>query len=129
MEKDDQIEAIRIVAIDYIEGWYSGDTERIGRSFHPDFVKRKVFVEPRTGRDVLNHLSATMMLEMTRAGGGKNIPTEQQHNTFTLLDIASTCASVKVESAEYIDYLHLARLNGRWMIVNVLWERRLEAMI
>jgi hypothetical protein len=22
----------------------------------------------------------------------------------------------------WIDYMHLARFNGRWMIVNVLWE-------
>jgi hypothetical protein len=24
--------------------------------------------------------------------------------------------------ADWIDYLHLAKVDGRWVIVNVLWE-------
>ena len=31
-------------------------------------------------------------------------------------------ASAKVIATDWIDYLHLARWNGRWLIVNVLWE-------
>jgi hypothetical protein len=29
---------------------------------------------------------------------------------------------VKLMAADWVDYLHLARWNGRWVIVNVLWE-------
>jgi hypothetical protein len=29
---------------------------------------------------------------------------------------------VKVVAADWINYLHLAKFNGRWVIVNVLWE-------
>jgi Putative lumazine-binding len=29
-----------------------------------------------------------------------------------------------VVSAAFVDYLHLARFDQRWLIVNVLWEPR-----
>ena len=33
-------------------------------------------------------------------------------------------ASAKVVAALWIDCLHLSRFNGRWVIVNVLWEMK-----
>jgi len=45
----------------------------------------------------------------------------------TVLDIADNIASVKVLSEPFVDYLHLAKLDGRWSIVNVLYEDRESA--
>ena len=36
--------------------------------------------------------------------------------------MAPSMAAVKTVSPEYIDYLQLAKINGQWRIVNVLWE-------
>ena len=33
-------------------------------------------------------------------------------------------ATVRLLSSVYMDYLHIARVGGRWQIVNVLWQRR-----
>jgi len=33
-------------------------------------------------------------------------------------------ATAKTVSTQYIDYLHLARIDGQWKIVNVLWRPR-----
>jgi hypothetical protein len=33
-------------------------------------------------------------------------------------------ATVKIDAAEWVDYLHLGRWNGVWKILNVLWERK-----
>ena len=40
----------------------------------------------------------------------------------TVLDIFGNAASAKIIASDWIDYLHLAKWNGRWVIVNVLWE-------
>jgi len=32
--------AIRQTALDYIEGWYEGNSERMERALHPDLAKR-----------------------------------------------------------------------------------------
>jgi len=29
---------------------------------------------------------------------------------------------VKIVARDWVDYLHVAKFNGRWVIVNVLWE-------
>ena len=41
-----------------------------------------------------------------------------------MLDVFENAASAKVIAASWIDYLHLSRFNGRWVIVNVLWEMK-----
>lgn len=42
----------------------------------------------------------------------------------TVLDMIDDIASVKLVSEPFIDYLHLAKLHGRWSIVNALYEDR-----
>jgi hypothetical protein len=41
-----------------------------------------------------------------------------------VLDVADSIASAKVVSEPFVDYLHLAKLDGSWSIVNVLYEDR-----
>jgi hypothetical protein len=33
---------------------------------------------------------------------------------------------VKIVANDWIDYLQVAKVDGRWMIVNVLWEMKLR---
>jgi hypothetical protein len=111
---DEDLEAIQQTALDYIEGWYEGNVERMERSLHPDLVKRVI----RMNR--VDTLSAEEMVNYTRQGGGKAF-TGQKKNTVIILDVYNDIATVKAESAEYIDYLHIGKVNGRWVIINVLW--------
>jgi hypothetical protein len=39
--------ALRATARDYIDGWYSGDGERMERALHPRLAKRLVYVDPQ----------------------------------------------------------------------------------
>ena len=116
--------AIKSASMDYVEGWYEGNVERMKRSLHPDLVKRAVKELPKTKRPILNHLSKTTLLEYTNAGGGKDTPKEKLFYEVSILDIYKGIATVKGVSANYVDYLHLAKWNGKWMIVNILWDKR-----
>lgn len=40
----------------------------------------------------------------------------------TILDHTGMIANVKLEAAWGIDYIHLTKFSGKWMIVNVIWE-------
>jgi hypothetical protein len=64
------------------------------------------------------------LVNSTRAGGGKSTPANQQRKDVRILDIFGNTASVRVDAATWVDYLHVAKWNGRWVIVNVLWELR-----
>ena len=106
---------------DYIDGWYEGNAERMANALHPDLAKRNVERLP-DGRNFLRTLSADAMIEFTRAGFGARSRKEGQVNEVIILDLLESSASVKSVSHEFVDYLHLAKVNGQWKIVNVLWE-------
>jgi hypothetical protein len=115
---------IRAAALDYIEGWYEGNAERMERAVHPDLAKRIVNTDSRSGRSALGHQSAMTLVLNTRRGGGKETPVVEQRKDVRILDIFENVASVRVDASTWIDYLQLAKWNGRWVIVNVLWENR-----
>src|SRR5262245_15063060 len=70
--------AIRQAALDYIEGWYEGDAERMERAVHPELAKRIVHTNPQNGRSRLDQMSAMTLVLGARRGGGKATPKEKQ---------------------------------------------------
>jgi hypothetical protein len=118
--------AIKQTALDYIEGWYEGNAERMERALHPELAKRIVRTDQKSGRSGLGQMGAMSLVQGTRNGGGKNTPKERQQKDVTILDVFENAASVKVVASDWIDYLHMAKWNGRWVIVNVLWELKPE---
>jgi len=114
---------IRQAALDYIEGWYEGNAERMERAVHPDLAKRIINADQR-GRSVLGHQSAMTLVQNTRRGGGKETPVAERRTDVRILDIFGNTASVRVDADRWIDYMHIAKWNGRWVIINVLWENR-----
>lgn len=113
--------AIRQAALDYIEGYYEGDGARMERALHPELAKRIVRTNEQ-GRSQLGQMSAMSLVLGTRAGGGKDTPTSERRKDVTIFDIYQDAASAKIYASGWVDYLHLAKWNGRWVIVNVLWE-------
>lgn len=112
---------IRQAALDYIEGYYEGDGARMERALHPELAKRIVRTNEQ-GRSQLGQMSAMSLVLGTRAGGGKDIPVADRRKDVTIFDIYQNAASAKIYASGWVDYLHLAKWNGRWVIVNVLWE-------
>ena len=120
--------AIKATALDYIEGWYAGNGERMERALHPELAKRIVFQPTQAGqRPRLDSQSAMTLVKNTRAGGGTRTPPERQQKDVTILDIYENAASVKIVAGAWIDYLHVVRSDGRWQIINVLWELKPQA--
>jgi hypothetical protein len=115
--------AIRQTALDYVEGWYEADAARMERALHPELAKRIVRTSPE-GRSRLDQMGAMALVQGTRAGGGRNTPVERRDRNVVILDVFRGAASVRATMSGWIDYMHLAKWNGRWVIVNVLWELR-----
>jgi putative lumazine-binding protein len=114
--------AVRATAMDYIEGWYAGDATRMERALHPELAKRVVTTDSKTGRSQLESIGAMTLVLRTRAGGGMHTPVERQQKDFRILDMFANTAVAKIIASDWVDYLELAKWNGRWVIVNVLWE-------
>ena len=117
--------AIKQTSLDYIGGWYEGNSERMERALHPELAKRIVRTN-QDGKSRLDQMSAMSLVQGTRRGGGKNTPKEKQQKDVSILDVFENAASVKIVASDWIDYLHMAKFHGRWVIVNVLWELKPE---
>jgi hypothetical protein len=123
----DAHEGITKAALDYAEGWYAGDAERMERAVHPDLAKRILGVDPASGRPRVDNMSAMTLVQFTRRGGGKNTPTDKRVSKVSVLDVYGNAASARLDMHDWIDYLHLSKIDDRWVIVNVLWELTDEA--
>ncbi len=117
---DADAKAIRATALDYIEGWYEGNADRMARAVHPELVKRLAVTENGVTR--IENMGASKLVANVRGGGGKKTPKDKQQKDVTILDRFENVASVKIVASDWIDYLQLAKVDGRWVIVNVLWE-------
>jgi hypothetical protein len=113
---------IRRAALDYVDGWYTADGPRMESALHPELAKRIVVTDPANGRSRLMQQSAMTLVLNTRGGGGSQTPAAERRHDVAILDIYGGAASARVRAANWVDYLHLAKVNGRWVIVNVLWE-------
>ena len=114
--------AIRQAALDYIEGYYTGDAERMRRALHPDLVKRIVRVQDGTPR--INGMTAQELIDGTAAGWGARVPAEARRTDVVILDAFRNIAAVRVDAHAWIDYMQITKFDGEWKIVNVLWEMR-----
>ena len=113
---------VRAASADYLDGFYKGDSTLHVRSIHPSVYKYG-FSRQQNGefRGMQMQWPAFhAFANRVKAGQVKtppNAPYEIQ-----VLDIADQTAATKVTAWWGIDYLLMARVDGRWQIVNVLWE-------
>lgn len=111
---------IESIARDYIEGWYTGNVERMDRALHSELVKRITVNDEPPGESRLHSVSRARMLELTAEDGGEDPDADFE---IFIDDVSTDIATARVVSPEYVDYLHLARTAGGWKIVHVLFRK------
>lgn len=104
------LDAIQQTALDYIEGWYEGDAARMNRSLHQDLVKRMIEasrIQNMTKSQLVSNTRHTRIIGMKW--------------DVKIFDVYKNIASAKVDSTDYMDYLQMGKIQGKWVIINVLW--------
>ena len=111
------------VALDYIESQHNVNPEQFERAAHPRMVKRTFWTNKKTGKEYLRETftDAMILLAETYNLEGDGFP-ENPKKEVIILDIYDRTASVKLIADEWIDYMHIVKLNGKWQLVNVLWQ-------
>jgi hypothetical protein len=110
--------AIVIAVLDYFEGWFDGDAERMERALHPGLAKRSLEKDGRT----LNETTAEWMIDATARGVGRDRYPGDPQIEVEVNDIHGTIANATVRSAVYREYVQLVLTPEGWKIVNTLWE-------
>lgn len=114
---------IKQAALDYIESQHNLKPEQFERSAHPRMVKRTFWTNKKTQKEYLRETftDAMILLAETYNLNGDKFPENPQKEVI-ILDVFGKTASVKLIADKWIDYMHIVKLNGKWQIVNVLWQ-------
>lgn len=121
-QTDADREAVRQAVLDYVEGVYEVKPERIERSVHPDLAKRGFMI--RRGETAYSQSTMTFqqLVELARTYNKDGRIPKDAPKEVVIFDISDQTASAKLTAVWGIDYIHLAKYDGRWMFVNVLWQ-------
>lgn len=112
--------AIEATCFDYVDGQLEANPERVARALHPDLAKRAVIGDTPDERLGLRRMSKEELVGLTKAGALKT-PEGQWDRSCRVLDVTGNAASVRLETPWFVDYFHMGRFDGRWIIVNALW--------
>jgi hypothetical protein len=122
-QTDADREAVRLAALDYVEGVYNVEPSRIERSVHPKLAKLGFYRPPaddayRPG----SAMTFERLVEVAKNYNKEGKLRKDAPKEVTILDLLDQTASVKLVAEWGVDYMHLAKFDGKWMIVNVIWQ-------
>lgn len=126
-QSQEDTDAIKQAVLNYIEGWATGNVERIQESVSPELSKRRVGT---AGEMVVIQDMSRSLLCASAMGNTKGVrmpdltPGKPLTPEIKILDVDGINASVKTWNEKYgfFDYIHLSKAGGKWMVVNVLWD-------
>ncbi len=110
-------------ALDYLEGFYEGSTDKIRRGVHPEVLKFGFYRESGDEEYERAPMSFDEMLQFaTRVKESGQHPGPEAPKRVEILDVLDQTAVAKVYAWWGTDYLSMARYDGEWKIVQVLWQ-------
>lgn len=113
---------VRQAVLDYVNSIYNADTALVYRSVRPELAKRGYWI-PRNASTYSNEpMTFAELVETARTWNSAKKDTSTWPKEVRVLDLLNQTASAKVTARWGIDYLHLAKYDGKWMIVNILWQ-------
>jgi len=116
------VDQVVTVVTDYVTSFYSGSAEeraaRIERVLHPLLAKRS----PSHVRDDGTFHEWTVPEMIQIATDSADNTKELRPYAVKVLDMSGNIASVRSDADWGVDYLHLAKVDGQWKVVNVLWD-------
>ncbi len=123
VQQSNDREGVRRAVLDYVEGFYDGDTAKIVRSIRPEVTKYGFFIPKDANRYAGEAMSFREMIDYAKSVKARGKPTPATAlKQVDILDISDQTASAKLTAWWGIDYLQLAKYDGKWMILHVLWQ-------
>ena len=115
--------AVERAVLDYVEGFYLGDTTRLQRSVSPDVFKSGYY-RPAGGEYQLSRMPWPEFIQYAnRVRSSGRVAPATAPRVIQVFDVLDRTASAKLTAAWGNDYLLLSKTDdGRWIITHVLWQ-------
>lgn len=120
--------AVEQACLNYIEGFYEGDTTKLIRCLSPSLHKYGYYKD-KTGQYVGDAMTYAQALDYAKSVlAKKKFAKPDAPKTVAVLDIQEQIACAKVIAWWGIDYMLLSKNEGQWMIEQVLWQGPLKSV-
>jgi hypothetical protein len=116
---DSERQSVELAVRDYIEGICSGNPEKVAKVLHPEYKRAMVLTLPQTNKSFIQRDGFSMIIENVKAGAGM-LPKEKRNININILGLMDGLSFVKLGLPASINYLQLAKIDGQWMIINIL---------
>ena len=122
-QQNDDHEAVRQAVLDYVEGIYQVQPERIERSVSRELAKVGYWREKDGGPYSESRMSFDQLVNVAK-NWNKNgrVDAKTALKEVVIYEVVDQTATVKLRAHWGIDYMHLAKKDGKWLIMNVLWQ-------
>jgi hypothetical protein len=113
--------AIEQAMLDYAQGWYGGDQDRMRRALHPALAKRAILPGEAGGMELSEYPAEALIARVAR-----NQPADFAEaackQTVTVFAVHGNTATGSLEMDGWTDFMHLLKTDGAWRTINILWE-------
>lgn len=120
--------AVELACMNYIEGFYEGDTAKLVKCLSPTLHKYGYYKD-KTGKyegDAMTYAQALDFAKNVLAK--KRFAKPDAPKTVVVLDVQEYIACAKVIAWWGLDYILLSKKDGQWMIEQVLWQGPLNTV-
>jgi len=115
---------VKRVSLGYLIALQQLKPELMAEVMHPNLAKRTSYMDAETGKGMLHDTSYEEMIKYAKSWNiNKDKFPKSPTNEVYILDIQAGMASVKLESDNWYEYLHLVKIDNHWKIVNLYWQR------
>jgi putative lumazine-binding protein len=111
----DDASTVRETVRNYIEGYYTGDAQRLAATLHPHYLKQMLH-----GNIPVREKTGGQMISEVRSNGAVSLPPADRTEQISVLDISGNMASAKLVTPHWIDYMTLSKSTGEWKILSVV---------
>jgi hypothetical protein len=116
-------DAVRRAVLDYVEGFYEGDSVKLARSVRPEIYKYGFWRQRDSTRYAGEQMKYAEFFDYAR-----NVKKNNRQAPATaakvveVFDVQNQTASAKLTAFWGTDYLLLGKYDGQWMISSVMWQ-------
>jgi type II secretory pathway component PulJ len=121
-QSDAEREAVKQAVLDYVEGIYEVNPQRIERSVHPELAKRGYFKKKGETAYSSQPMTFQQLIDVAKTFNKNGRVPKDAPKEVVIYDVSDQTASARLTAVWEIDYMHLAKNDGKWMIVNILWQ-------
>lgn len=116
-------DAVQAAISDYVDALYLAQPGLIQRSVHPQLTKkgywRKTTSEPFGPEQTMTF---DQLVSLAGKWNAKGTLPKDAPRVIEIFDVQDQTACAKLTAQWGTDYFQLGKYDGRWMIVNVLWQ-------